>query len=398
MKKIIQYLALEGNIRVLAAQTFISQIGMGMFYVIWQPYLLSTGISVLQLGLVQTIINISTALGLIAWGQISDKMGRKPAIIGSAICRILAMIILTVSGHYYTLLVFGFFVGFTAMFMIGNPARTALITESVSSSKTATAISTLIAISQGISSIVAGAGGYIAFKVGYTPIFYITLIGDLIGTVIMWRYIEETHTLENIDSERAPFSQQIMDMFMPERSYSIFYVLILLQGFGYAVAYSLFYGTLTDTYGFTTFQLGLMTTSFNLVWAVDSIPLGKLVDRIGQVKGMLMSVIMSFITVIGFILSNRIEFFILLNGISAIDIGFWIPAYTSYVASLIPQSKRSTIMGKIDAFGRLGTIPAPWLGGFLYENYGFKAPLYVLAVVLVIIGFIILSLKSSSET
>ena len=60
MKSLSRFLALEGNIRVLAAQTLISQIGFGMFYVVWQPYLLSTGISLSQLGVVQTMINVST--------------------------------------------------------------------------------------------------------------------------------------------------------------------------------------------------------------------------------------------------------------------------------------------------------------------------------------------------
>ena len=189
MKSISKYLVLEGNIRVLAAQTFVSQIGLGMFYVIWQPFLLSTGITVSQLGLVQTMINISTALGLIVWGQISDSVGRKPGVIGSAICRALAILVLIVSGHYYALLVFGFFIGFSAMFMIGNPARNALIAESVESSQTATALSTLITISQGMSTLVAGAGGYIALKVGYMPIFYVTIVGDLIGSFLLWRYI-----------------------------------------------------------------------------------------------------------------------------------------------------------------------------------------------------------------
>jgi MFS family permease len=96
LKSISKYLVLEGNIRVLAAQTFVSQIGLGMFYVIWQPFLLSTGITVSQLGLVQTMINISTALGLIVWGQISDRVGRKPGVIGSALCRALAILMLIV--------------------------------------------------------------------------------------------------------------------------------------------------------------------------------------------------------------------------------------------------------------------------------------------------------------
>jgi MFS family permease len=169
---------------------------------------------------------------------------------------------------------------------------------------------------------------------------------------------------------------------------------MLLQGFSYAVAYSLFYGTLTDTYGLTTFQLGLMSTSFNLVWAVDSIPLGKIVDRIGQINGMLMSIIMAFVTVVGFIVFKRVEFFIFFNGISAIDIGFWMPSYTSYVSRSVSQENRSRIMGKLDAYGRLGSIPAPWLGGILYERYGFNAPLMVQAGLLVIIAGIILWMRN----
>ena len=398
MKSLSQSLALEGNIRVLAVQTFVSQIGLGMFYVIWQPYLLSTGITVGQLGLVQTMINISTALGLIVWGQLSDRLGRKPAVVGSAICRALAILILIASGHFYALLAFGFFIGFTAMFMMGNPARSALISESVGSTKTATALSTLITISQGMSTLVAGAGGYIALKVGYMPIFYVTLAGDLIGSFLLWRYIDETHTPEEKETKRTPLLQQVSDMLVPERNYLTLYVSLFLQGFSYAVGYSLFYGTLTDTYGFTTFQLGLMSTSFNLMWAVDSIPLGKVVDRIGQKKGMIMSIIMAFVTVIGFILFKRIEFFIIFNAISAIDIGFWMPAYTSYVANSVSSDKRSTVMGKIDAYGRLGSIPAPWLAGLLYENYGFNAPLYVQAVSLVFIGAIIMRLKPQLDS
>lgn len=397
MKAISKYLALEGNIRVLAAQTFVSQIGLGMFYVIWQPYLLSTGITVSQLGLVQTMINISTALGLIVWGQLSDRVGRKPGVIGSALCRTLSIVILIVSGHYYALLVFGFFIGFSAMFMIGNPARNALIAESVESSQTATALSTLITISQGMSTLVAGAGGYIALKMGYMPIFYVTVAGDLIGSFLLWRYIKETHTPEKKGSERVPLTQQIRDMLVPERNYLTLYVSMLLQGFSYAVAYSLFYGILTDTYGFTTFQLGLMSTSFNLVWAVDSIPLGKLVDRIGQVNGMLLSLAMAFVSVMGFILFKRIEFFIIFNGVSAIDIGFWMPSYMSYVTGSVPQERRSTVMGKLDAYGRLGAIPAPWLGGLLYDNYGFNAPLYVQAVSLVVIAVIINGLRAQEN-
>lgn len=396
MEKLAKSLALEGNIRVLAVQTFISQLGLGMFYVIWQPYMLSTGITVSQLGFIQTVINISTSMGLIFWGNLSDRIGRKPGVIGSAVCRILAIVCLVLTGHYYALIAFGFFVGFTAMFMMGNPARSALIAESVEGDRMATALSTLITISQGISTIVAGAGGYIALKVGYMPIFYLTIAGDVIGTLIMWRYIKETHTPEKIESK--PIAEQLKDMFVPEGDQLSLYFIMFVQGFSYAVAYSLFYGALTDTYGLTTFQLGLMSTSFNLVWAVDSIPLGKVVDRIGKLNGMFISIVMAFVTVSGFLVFKHPWAFIIFNGVSAIDIGFWMPSYTSYVSEAVSQENRSRIMGKLDAYGRLGSIPAPWLGGWLYDNYGFNAPLYVQAVLLVVIAGVILRLRAQQQS
>jgi MFS family permease len=120
-----------------------------------------------------------------------------------------------------------------------------------------------------------------------------------------------------------------------------------------------------------------MSTSFNLVWAIDSIPLGKLVDKIGKIRGMQFSLLTAIVTVIGFILFKRIEFFIIFHGLSAVDIGFWLPSYTMYVSEKVSDEKRSTILGKLDAYNRIGSIPAPWIGAILYDSWGFNAPLFV---------------------
>jgi DHA1 family quinolone resistance protein-like MFS transporter len=370
-------LALEGNIRVLAAQTLISQLGFGMFYVIWQPYLLSTGIDIGQLGVIQTMINVSTGLGLLAWGYISDNYGRRPAVIAGNACRVAAMAVLIASGHYYALLVFAFLIGFTAMFMIGNPARNALITESVDSTRRATAFSIITAVSQGTSTLVASAGGYIAVKAGYTPILYAALAVDLIGLTLLYFFLEETHKPTPGDREPSPLGVRVKEALLPEGGSMALYAIMLTQGFGYSVAYSLFYGALTDYQGFTPLELGFMSTSFNLVWAVGSIPLGRLGDRVDRKRMLFASVAMAYVTVAGFILFRSVWAFVLFNGVSAIDICFWLPSWTSLISDLVPQERRSSVMGKLDAYGRAGAVPAPWLAGVLLERYGFTAPLYV---------------------
>jgi MFS family permease len=384
MKSFSRTLALEGNIRVLAAQTLISQIGFGMFYVIWQPYLLSTGINIGQLGVIQTMINVSTGLGLLAWGYVSDNYGRRPVVIASDVCRVAAMAVLIVSRHYYALLVFSFFIGFTAMFMMGNPGRNALITESVDSARRATAFSTLLAVSQGTSTLMASVGGYIAVKAGYTPILYVTLVVDLIGLTLLYFYLEETHTPDAGKKDAAPIWTRIRDALLPEGENVVLYLLMLTMGFGYAVAYSLFYGALTDYQGFTPLELGFMSTSFNLVWALGSIPLGRLSDRVGRKRMLMASVAMAYVTITGFIVFRSVWAFVLFNGVSALDVCFWMPSWMSLISEIVPQERRSSVLGKLDAYGRAGAVPAPWLAGLLLERYGFTAPLYVQLVTLFI--------------
>ena len=396
MEKLTQFLALEGNIRVLAVQTFLSQIGLGMFFVIWQPYILSTGASLSQLGLIQTVINITTGLGLFFWGYVSDRYGRKPVIIATIVCRIIAIGFLIVSESFWALIGFAAFMGLTAMFYIGNPARNALITESVDSTQRGTALSTLITISQGMSTIVATLGGYIALRMGYAPIFYLLVIGDTLGTLICYRYLTETLQKKN-HQKKSSIIERLRHSFAPEPHLLRLYIALLMMGFSYAVAYSLLFGALTETFGFTTVQLGILSTSFNLLWAVDSIPLGKLVDRIGRKKGLLMSLIMAMVTPIGYIFSNRFEWFVFFYAISALDIGFWMPSYASYITETVEQEKRSTVFGKLDAYSKISGIPAAWIAGIIYENYGFYAPMYIQIGMLVIVFFIILGLKDPEK-
>jgi MFS family permease len=392
MEKISRFLALEGNIRVLAVQTLLGQIGLGMFYVIWQPYLLSTGITISQLGVVQMIISVSTGLGLFVWGYISDNYGRKPVIVACLASRVIAIGFLLVSDSFWAFIGFALFMGFTAMFNMGNPARNAIITESVDNTQRATALSTIIMIGQAISTVVATLGGWIALRMGYAPIFYLMVIGDTVGVLVCTKYLRET--LEQKENkEKKSLLENLRHSLGPEKELLRLYISLIAMGFSYSVAYSLLYGALTETFGFTTVQLGLMSTAFNLVWAVDSVPLGKLVDRIGRKKGLIMSMGMALVTPIGFLFSTRIEHFIFFYAFSALDIGFWMPSYTSYITETVDSSKRSTVFGKMDAYGKLASLPAPWIAGLLYENVGFYAPMYVQIAVCIGITFLVMGLK-----
>jgi MFS family permease len=301
------------------------------------------------------------------------------------------VLVLIASRSYAALLVFAFLVGFTAMFMMGNPGRNALIAESVDNSRRATALSTIMTVSQGVSTLMASAGGYIALTMGYTPILYAVLVTDVVGFGILLLFVKETHKPRV--PEAKPLAEMMRGALLPETGNLNLYAVMLIQGFGYAVAYSLFYGALTGYRGFTTLELGFMSTSFNLVWALGSLPLGKLSDRLGRKRMLVGSIVMGYVTVIGFILFRSPAAYILFNGVSAVDVCFWMPSWTSLLAEMVPQETRSSVMGKMDAYGRIGAVPAPWLAGVLLERYGFTAPLFIQLATLSLSGLLILRIR-----
>jgi MFS transporter, DHA1 family, multidrug resistance protein len=390
MPSLSKYLALEGNIRVLAIQTLVSQIGVGMLVVIWQPYILSLGLTVVDIGIVQSLINFSTAAGLFIWGPLSDMFGRKRVMLLGHASRVAAVIALLFSGNVAFLYIFAFFIGFSCLWQQMNPARTALIAESVGDTKRATALATLMTISQGTNVIMASVGGYLAIVTGYWPIFATTIAGETIGIILMALFVKETHVVRG--QSRRDVGSRIIANLKPERDLMPMYVMMVIMGIGYGVGYSIFYGALTDTYGYTTLELGLMSTVTSLAWALGSIPGGKLSERLGTRTMIMMSNASALIAALGFIVFKSFPALLLFSVFNGLDPCFWIPSWTSIIAERVPAATRSSIFGKLDAYNRFAAIPAPYIGGLIYAGYGFTAPLLVHLVGIFIWGYMVIAI------
>ena len=374
-------------------QTLVSQLSFGMFYVIWQPYILKTGVSVVGLGVIQSIINLSTAAGLIVWGILADKIGRKPVTLAGSACRLLAILALVVSQRIEFLIVFAFFVGFSSLFMQGNPGRSALISESVDDASRATAFSVLMSISMIANTVTASAGGWIALNAGYSPIFYLCLVGEGLGLIIMKVYLRETLKPAVNETEKKSFLEEVKGFLVPEKGIGRLYAILLVMGFGYGTGFSLFYGTLVDSYGFTELQLGLLSTVFSISWGLSSIPIGKLTDRVGKKPMLMVSWVMAMTSLLGFLTFRSFPAFLFFQIVSGLDPSFWVPAWMALISEKVPSERLSTALGKIDAASRLAMIPAPWLGGLLYQAWGFGAPLTVQLGCLLISGALLYTLK-----
>jgi MFS family permease len=142
----------------------------------------------------------------------------------------------------------------------------------------------------------------------------------------------------------------------------------------------LLFGMLSQTYGFTTVQLGMMLSLQCLVWSATQVPMGRWVDRYGCKRVMLLSDVIGLVVLVGWLSSHSFAGFALWYVVHGLVYSTWGPAHRAYAIRRLPEAQRAEAMGWLGASRGLARFVAPYLGGLLFERFGFHAPLWANAV------------------
>lgn len=369
-------LNLSENIRVMAIRALITETFFGMFYVVWQPYAIHLGATIPQLGSVQGIMTLSAAIGSLMWGRLSDIWGRKPIIVASILLRIIAMVFCLVANHWIYLIGFGVFMGLSATWQQTNPSESALVTESVESSRVGTAVSVYMSLGLLASIVMASPGGYLALNNGYSIIFLSCIAAESFNTIYLSIRLKETLKEKSFSiMPRVNFLDRLSGAFRLESELIVFYAINLVGSFGYGVSNAILYSLLVEALGFNTVQLGFMSTLFGLSWGLSQLPIGWLMDRYGRKMFLMLSEASNMIVMSGYILSREFPVLLILQIFSGLAHAMWIPAHLALVSERVPSEKRSMAIGKLSTYSLLIGVPAPYVGGVLYESLGFTAPM-----------------------
>lgn len=369
-------LALKGNIRVLVVESLVGAMCYGMFYPMWQPFVLSLGGSMAVLGGLRAILSLLGSSSSLFWGRLSDRVGRKPLIVLSNILRAFALSVCLIAKMWYLLILYAVLMGLSASYQQYNPARASIVAESVRREERGTAYSVLMAFSTVVSAVVAPLGGLLAMIYGFYLIFYGCIAADICCILLTWLFVQET-VERNVQTDLQPrkkWGTILRDMFKLETKLKGFYVSMTVDAFAWGLASSIFYGMLVETYNFTKYQLGLLSTISSLAWASSQIPIGKLMDKYGRKPFLLISEVAGITTLFGWLFSRSFFCFAIFQVPFGIMIAAWVPTTTAILADSVPKKNRAEAMGRLQAFRGLLAFPAPYVGGLLYDAFGFYVP------------------------
>ncbi|HID65305.1 MAG TPA: MFS transporter [Anaerolineae bacterium] len=371
----------NSNIRVLAARTFLRGMRDNVVRVVWQPFVLSLGASMPLLGLLESLGGFGGIVPTLVQplsGRLSDYLGRKVFIIFSSVFAIVALSIYVLArftDNWYLLIPGVVILGLASA---SRPSEDSMTAESAGVAGRAMAYS-LVMLSAALSGVFAPLlGGFVADRWGYTVVFLMGLGLDVVALSLVASLLKETL----VSQSRQPLAfGQLKGVFrgilVPPGKLRGFYIAMAVDAFAWGTGLGILYGLLSEVHHFTASQLGIMSCLSSIGWAIFQMPVGKLIERYGYVKSIILSEAGGVILTAGWLHATTFQTFALLQILFGFIIATWLPATMTWIANSVPEEKMAEEIGRFNAFRGLVGFLAPYVGGLLYEAFGFRGPITV---------------------
>ena len=390
------------NLRVIAITSFLTGLFSSMTRAVWQPFVLSLGAPMSTLGFLESVggrRGIATALIQPIGGWISDRLGRKPLLALGSLLGLLVMVfyvLAAITGDWQWLLPGVILLGAS---LASSPAESSLVAESTRASQRGMAYSLQMAawIVPGI--FAPTVGGFIADRWGFTPVFLSRLGLEALRLLLILWFLQETLSQIRGGISLGELKGVLARMIVPPRELRGFYWAMAVDIFVWGLGGALLFGMLSETYGFTTFQLGVMSGLLSLVWALSQLPIGRLIDRYGCKLFLALSEAIGILVVVGWLFSNSFVAFAALHALFGLVAATWAPALRALLANSVPTKQLGEEMGRLSAFRGLIGFPSPYIGGLLYDRFGFQAPILanLVGVVIALVAIVVAVKEPSRE-
>jgi len=151
----------------------------------------------------------------------------------------------------------------------------------------------------------------------------------------------------------------------------------MFDAFVYGLGPVLLVGILRVHFNFSNFQLGVISTFHSVVMTLTQIFTGSVIRKFGC-KSSIISSYLTFVAYLaGIALSSNFSSFLLLQIFYGIAFAMWRAPHQTLMANSTAQAERAEAMGRISLYRGLFGFFAPFLGGLLYDHYGYSAPLWI---------------------
>jgi MFS family permease len=379
---ILERIRKQRQIFYLALGTGMRGIRDNIRMVVWQPFALSLGIPMRDIGALESLMELARIIIQPILGAASDIYGRKPFLVVRDLLVVFAGFCFLFAQSWLYLAVGMVLVGFSFALI---PIWHSMVAESSEPDQIGWVFSILGSVYMATGLLGTLSSGWLADNMGYRTVYMIFVAASVLSLLVTMFKIEETH---NPEGERVfgvgKAFESLLDTFRPPKYMWGYYIAMSVDLFAFSVGWRLINGMLTEAYGFTPIMLGITYAFQTGTMALGQILIGREVDRYGYRNFLTISQILSSIILTAMILKPTYTVAIAANIMMGIGAALWAPAEQAWVAKNVDPAERAKSIGGYSTFRGLIALPGPFIGGLIYDRYGYIAPMMVNLVLAVI--------------
>ncbi len=344
---------------------------LGMFaFAIYGPFFLlylsqTRGLTMTAAGTVVAIASLSGAASQALGGMVTDRFGRRKAMIFFSAVDILVDIALTLSIAFTTPIWSIAFIYIAGGFFSGmkQPAATAIIIDLAPGERLTEAY--------GIAQIVANIGwvigpllgGFMFASLSYAWLFGLAILTSTASFILILAALKESYT-----GTKSGMGFKTAFQIKPDKALFYYIGLNLLVFIAYTQIVNMYSVFVVDRLGFTAAQYGIIITIASAFAVIFQYPITRMVaTRMGDKNALFLG---SLIFGLGYLSLGWITSFTWsVMAILFITVGelLFVPSASSTVGRLAPPDQRGRYMGLLGTGSGIGIAIGPLLGGALFD-------------------------------
>ena len=335
-------------------------------------------------GLAVSLSALTSALIAPVWGRLADRYGRKPMMVRASLVMTFTMGGLAFVPNVFWLLVLRILNGLFSGYV---PNSTALIASQAPKNRSGYALGTLATGVIGGSLVGPLLGGVLAEILGIRQVFllvgFILLICNLM-TIFLVKEDFQPVTKAEVLSTRDLFSS-IKDK---QILIGLFVTSMIIQVSAQTIApiLTLYIRHLGQTENLM-FVSGLIVSALGFSSMLSSSTLGKIGDRIGNHRLLLIALFYSFsMYVLCALAQNSLQLGIV-RFLYGFGTGALMPSINSLLTKITPREGISRIFSYNQMFMNIGQVIGPFIGSAIATDWGYRSVFYVTSLI-VFINFV----------
>ncbi len=363
------------NVWMMGWTSFFTDVSSEMIFPILPLFLTAVlNANMAIIGLIEGIAeSISTILKVLS-GWLADKYKkRKPLVMIGYAFSTVTKPLLALATHWTHVL------AVRVADRVGKGIRTAPRDALVAASSEKSDRGKYFGIHRTLDTMGAVVGTLIAFFIlqkylgnAYRLIFWLSVIPGTIAILVLWKGVKEVPDAKI--EKKYKISWKLIN---PElKRFMLVMVLFSLANFSYA-----FFLLRAKDIGFAIFMIPLLYLVYNIVYAVFSIPMGKLSDKIGRKTMLVLGMLLFSLTSVGFAFYTNNASIWFLFALYGLFMGVTDGVARAYVSDLSPEEHRGLALGTYHTLIGMAVLPASIIGGLLWQNINVQAPFIYAAIV-----------------